>query len=98
MAGQLEGKVAFITGAASGIGRGTVDVFVEEGAHVVVGDIQDEKGPEIEKAHPGKVKYVRCDVTKEEDIACAIETALSANITETPAPFGITVGRGGEDR
>ena len=75
MAGQLEGKVAFITGAASGIGRGTVDVFVEEGAHVVVGDIQDEKGPEIEKAHPGKVKYVRCDVTKEEDIACAIETA-----------------------
>ena len=75
MSGQLEGKVAFITGAASGIGRGTVDVFVEQGARVVVGDIQDKKGPDLEKAHPGKVKYVHCDVTKEDDIAHAIGMA-----------------------
>ena len=75
MAGQLEGKVAVITGGASGIGRGTVDLFAEEGASVVATDIQDGKGPDIEKAYPGKVKYVRCDVTKEEDIARMVEVA-----------------------
>ena len=75
MPGQLEGKVAVITGGASGIGRGTVGVFAEEGAKVIAADIQDGKGPAIEKAYPGKVRYVHCDVTKEEDIAHTIEIA-----------------------
>ena len=43
--GRLDGKVAVITGAASGIGEGTVRRFVEEGARCVVADIQDEAGP-----------------------------------------------------
>ncbi|MBM3670789.1 MAG: SDR family NAD(P)-dependent oxidoreductase [Actinobacteria bacterium] len=41
---RLDGKVAVITGAASGIGAGTVRRFVEEGARCVVADIQDEPG------------------------------------------------------
>jgi NAD(P)-dependent dehydrogenase (short-subunit alcohol dehydrogenase family) len=76
MAGRLEGKVAVITGAASGIGRGTVDLFVAEGARVIAADIQDDRGARIEEAHEGKVRYVRCDVSSEKDIAAAVEAAV----------------------
>jgi NAD(P)-dependent dehydrogenase (short-subunit alcohol dehydrogenase family) len=75
MAGRLEGKVAVITGAASGIGRGTVDLFVAEGARVVACDIQDDKGARIEEEHKDRARYVRCDVMEEQDIARAIAAA-----------------------
>ena len=75
MAGRLEGKVAVITGAASGIGRGTADLFVAEGARVVAADIQDDKGARLAEDHKGKAVYVHCDVTKEADIAAAIAAA-----------------------
>jgi NAD(P)-dependent dehydrogenase (short-subunit alcohol dehydrogenase family) len=75
MAGRLEGKVAVVTGAASGIGRGTVDLFVKEGARVIAADIQDDKGARIEDEHKGMVHYVRCDVSLEADIEAAINAA-----------------------
>jgi NAD(P)-dependent dehydrogenase (short-subunit alcohol dehydrogenase family) len=75
MAGRLEGKVAVITGAASGIGRGTVDLFVAEGARVIAADIQDDKGARIEEEHKGKARYVRCDVSREADIEAAVAAA-----------------------
>jgi NAD(P)-dependent dehydrogenase (short-subunit alcohol dehydrogenase family) len=75
MAGRLDGKVAVITGAASGIGRGTVDLFVQEGARVIAADIQDDKGARIEEDHKGMVHYVRCDVSREGDIETAIAAA-----------------------
>ncbi|WP_421933546.1 SDR family NAD(P)-dependent oxidoreductase [Phenylobacterium sp.] len=78
MAGRLEGKVAVITGAASGIGLGTVELFVAEGACVVAADIQDEKGAMLEKRFPGKVVYAHCDVTKEAEIEAAVKLAKSA--------------------
>jgi NAD(P)-dependent dehydrogenase (short-subunit alcohol dehydrogenase family) len=73
--GRLEGKVAVITGAASGIGRGTVDLFVAEGARIIAADIQDDKGARIEEDHKGRARYVRCDVSSEQDIALAVAAA-----------------------
>jgi len=78
MAGQLDGKVAVITGGCSGIGLGTVELFLAEGAQVVVGDIQDEKGAALEQRFSGRLAYVHCDVTAEADIAKTIQTAASA--------------------
>ena len=75
MAGRLDGKVAMITGAASGIGLGTVELFVAEGAQVVAADIQDEKGAILEKRFPGKVVYAHCDVTHEAEIEAAVKKA-----------------------
>jgi NAD(P)-dependent dehydrogenase (short-subunit alcohol dehydrogenase family) len=77
MAGRLEGKVALITGGASGIGLGTVELFLAEGAKVVCGDLQDEKGAILEQRFPGRLAYVHCDVTSEADIAAACARAKS---------------------
>ncbi|MBS0411548.1 MAG: SDR family oxidoreductase [Proteobacteria bacterium] len=78
MAGRLDGKVAVVTGGCSGIGLGTVELFVAEGAQVVAADLQDEKGAMLEKRFPGKVRYAHCDVTVEADIVAALALAKSA--------------------
>lgn len=77
MAGRLEGKVAVITGGVSGIGLGTVELFIAEGARVVAADIQDEKGRMLAQRFGDKLRYVRCDVTVEADIATAVGLAAS---------------------
>jgi NAD(P)-dependent dehydrogenase (short-subunit alcohol dehydrogenase family) len=73
---RLKDKVAVITGAASGIGRGTVELFVREGAKVIAADIQDDKGRELERSFNGQVKYVRCDVLQETDIERTMQAAV----------------------
>jgi NAD(P)-dependent dehydrogenase (short-subunit alcohol dehydrogenase family) len=77
MTGRLDGKVAVITGGVSGIGLGAVELFVAEGAKVVAADIQDEKGRMLERRFAGAVRYARCDVTVEADIAAAVGLAQS---------------------
>ena len=77
MSGRLEGKVAAITGAASGIGEATVRRFVEEGARVVMGDIQTESGEALAGELGDTAAFVRCDVTDEDDVAALVDAAVS---------------------
>lgn len=76
MAGRLTGKVALITGGASGMGRGTVDLFVDEGAKVVVADIQDDKGALMEQEFGSSLAYAHCDVTNDADVKAATDLAV----------------------
>ncbi|MED3662841.1 SDR family NAD(P)-dependent oxidoreductase [Ureibacillus terrenus] len=69
--GKLTGKVAIITGGASGIGAATAKLFVEEGAKVVIVDVNKEKGKAFEeelKNQGGEALFVQADVTNEEDV------------------------------
>jgi len=77
MAGRLDGKVAVITGAACGIGAGTAKRFIEEGARVVVTDLQDDAGKKVVSELGDNARFVRVDVTQEEDIAAAVDFAVS---------------------
>lgn len=73
----LENKVCIVTGGTSGIGLGTVERFVEFGAKVVIGDIQDERGQEIAERLGSNVRYVHADVTRESDIEALVASAVS---------------------
>ncbi len=77
---RLEGKVAAITGGASGIGAGTVRRFVEEGAKVLIADLDQVKGDALAAELGSATVYLRTDVSKEEDIA--------AMVAETTDRFG----------
>ncbi len=78
--GRLDGKVAAITGGASGIGAGTVRRFVEEGASVLIADLDEDKGAALAKELGATVGFLGTDVSKEEDVA--------AMIAETTDRFG----------
>ena len=74
--GRLDGRVAVITGACSGIGLGTVELFASEGAQVLACDIQDGPGRDLEARFPGQVVYQHCDVLVEADIEAAMASAV----------------------
>jgi NAD(P)-dependent dehydrogenase (short-subunit alcohol dehydrogenase family) len=73
---KLTDKVAIITGGTSGIGLASVELFVAEGAKVVVGDIQDDLGAALEKKYEGNVLYVRTDVTDDAAVEALVAAAV----------------------
>ncbi len=73
MTGRLEGKVAVVTGGCSGIGLATVRRFVEEGAEVVIGDLDDARGSEL--ASELGLTYVHVDVTSKDEVDALFATA-----------------------
>jgi NAD(P)-dependent dehydrogenase (short-subunit alcohol dehydrogenase family) len=77
MSKRLKGKIAVITGAASGIGLATLERFVAEGAQVVAADVQEAAGRALEARHAGAVRFVRCDVMVPGEIKAAIDAAAT---------------------
>ena len=77
--GDLDGRVAIITGGASGFGEATARLFVEEGARVLLADIQDDRGKALADEIGDAAGYHRCDVTSEDDVAGVVDAAMSAH-------------------
>jgi 3(or 17)beta-hydroxysteroid dehydrogenase len=72
---RLAEKVALISGGASGLGAATAKRFVEEGARVIIGDLQEEKGRAVAQELGDKAIFVKLDVTLEADWASAVKAA-----------------------
>ncbi len=101
MSGRLEGKVAVITGGASGMGRATALRFLAEGARVVVADLNDAVGKEFlesatDAGHKSSLRFVRTDVAEEADveamIACAVGEFGRVDIVFNNAGIGGAFG------
>ena len=73
---SLDGKVAVITGGASGIGEGTVRLFAEQGARVVIADLQDERGSQLAEDLGPSTTYLKTDVADEGQVQGAIQRAV----------------------
>jgi NAD(P)-dependent dehydrogenase (short-subunit alcohol dehydrogenase family) len=77
MTGRLEGRTAVITGAASGIGAGTARLFVEEGARVVVADMQIDAGKALVDELGESARFAEVNVLDEAQVAAAVDLAVA---------------------
>ena len=84
--GRLAGKVAIITGGASGIGAGTARTFVREGAKVLIGDLQDDVGERFAASLGNDVAYRHCNVAREDQVKALIGDAVEM-IDPEPCAF-----------
>ncbi|OBA81593.1 oxidoreductase [Mycobacterium sp. 1164966.3] len=76
MVNELAGKVAIVTGGASGIGRGTVERFVAEGARVVIADVETDRGQALAEALGNDAFFVRTDVSDPEQVGALVPAAV----------------------
>jgi len=74
--GRVSGKVAVVTGAASGLGEATARLMHAEGASVILTDIQDDRGQRVAADLGDRARYRHCDVSSEADVAQAVDEAV----------------------
>lgn len=74
--GRLEGKVAIVTGATSGMGKRTAERFVEEGATVILAGRREAEGEAAARSLGPRARFVRTDVSREDDVRRMIDAAV----------------------
>lgn len=98
---KIEGRVALVTGAASGLGLATVRNLVQGGARVVMVDLPSSQGAAVAEEFGSRVRYVAADVTDEEQVMAAVDVASDLGGPDIVvscagiAPAGRVVGRSG---
>ena len=94
--GRLEGQVAIITGAGSGIGAASARRFVEEGAKVLIADMTDKKAAPLADELGEATSFFQADVSREDDVEAMVGAALSKwgrlDIMFNNAGFGGAIG------
>jgi NAD(P)-dependent dehydrogenase (short-subunit alcohol dehydrogenase family) len=74
---ELSGKVAIVTGGASGLGRATAELFVQEGAKVVIADVDTTRGEELASQFGGAALFQRTDVSNAEEVQAMVDVAVT---------------------
>jgi len=76
---RLDNKVAIVTGGAQGIGKATVTKFIDEGASVVIWDVDDNKGNQLESelSSKGKTKFMKVNVAKFDEVEKSVQSVIA---------------------
>jgi NAD(P)-dependent dehydrogenase (short-subunit alcohol dehydrogenase family) len=77
MGGELDGKVAIVTGGSGGIGRATAELFVEQGARVVIADVDQPRGEDLAAALGTSAAFQRTDVAEPDQVRELVDFAVT---------------------